>query len=257
MNNNTLLYLSFLAFTVIVFASCENDKDSKVRFSKASLIAYYPFDGNAHDLSDNAYHGFIHGAVPAPGRNNERNGAYLFNGYNNYIQLPSYVALNTDRCFSIEAWICNDSVTTDGKYNDNAIFGQTDGRLGSDYPIILLEIKNDNSVRAAIRGIDNPPLNVVSETKIEDNQWYHIVMVRDSHTNDLAVYINGELANKSDLQITGNTVSNDFVAIGGYFDDLLAVYHFFCGRIDLVRIWNISLTEKEIVHLMTDNYSIE
>jgi hypothetical protein len=257
MKISTYLYLSFFVLAAIVFASCEKDKDSKYKFSRASLIAYYPFDGNANDLSDSSYNGIIHGAVLAEGRNNVNNGAYMFDGYSNYIELPSSMALNTDSCFSIEVWICNDSVTSDGKYADNAIFGQSDGEYGSDYPVILLDIENDNSLRGAIRGTDNPPLSIKSQKKIEDNQWYHIVMVRNSHMNDLAIYINGELANELDIQLIGNTESNDFVSIGGYFDDLQSMYHFFCGRIDLVRIWNKALSGKEILNLVTDNYKIE
>jgi gliding motility-associated-like protein len=51
----------------------------------------------------------------------------------------------------------------------------------------------------------------------------------------------------------GNTSSNDFMAIGGYIDDLQAVYHYFCGKIDDVRIYDRALCDEEIKDLSIYN----
>ena len=221
------------------------------------LIAFYPFNGNANDDSGNGYDGIVHGAILTEDRCGNKNSAYLFDGYTNYIELPSSVALNSDSSFSIEAWINNDRITSDGKYMNNAIFGQSDGLDGSDLPVILFEIMNDNSVRGELRGTDYPALDLRSQITIEDDTWYHIVMVRNAQEDNLAIYINGCLDSIGENQLVGNTISNDFVSIGAYFDDLLSLYHFFCGKIDEVRIYNRALSPEEISALYyADCYSV-
>jgi hypothetical protein len=259
MNVCKLKDLFLLFFIILTVVSCKNNPnpDPRYKFDSSSLIAYYPFDGNAQDLSDSAYNGTVHNAVLTTGRNDVKGGAYLFDGFSSYIELPSSMALNSDSCFSIEAWINNDSITSDGKYTDNAIYGQSDGLYGSDYPVVLFEVKKDNTIRGGIRGTSNPTLDVRSTISIKNNAWHHLVYVRDSKENSLKLYIDGNLAANDTLALVGNTKSNDSVSIGGYFDDLQQVYHFFCGKIDMVRIWREALSQEEIKALKEDNYIIE
>jgi hypothetical protein len=257
MKTSTFFIFCLFSLVSLISNSCKKDSDPRYVFNKESLLANYPFDGNANDISDNSFDGIVHGAVLTMGRNNVKNGAYLFNGFNNYIELPSKMVLNSDSSFSIEAWIKNDSITADEKYTDNAIFGQSDGYFGSDYPLILLEIKNDNTVRGAFRGTSDPALDIRSEVSIENGVWNHIVMVRNANENNLKIYINGSLAANKELQLDSNTSSNKSISIGGYVDDLQSVYHFFCGSIDQVRIWNIALSQTEIIDLKNDNFEIE
>jgi len=74
-------------------------------------------------------------------------------------------------------------------------------------------------------------------------------MVRNSLENNLKIYINGEMVTENEAIFTGNTASNDFLAIGGYIDDLQAMYHYFCGKIDDVRIYDRALCDEEIKDL--------
>ena len=54
-----------------------------------SLIAHYPFDGNALDVSGNANHGTLVGPVAVADRFGNNNAAYLFNGASDYINYIS------------------------------------------------------------------------------------------------------------------------------------------------------------------------
>ncbi len=222
-----------------------------------SLKAFYPFNGDANDSSGNSFNGIVHGAVLTEGRKSTDSGAYLFDGYSDYIELPPSVAINTDNSFSIEAWINNISITADARYVDNAIFGQTDGIMGSDYPAIVFQIMQDNKLKGAIRGISNPPLDGISESSIQNNVWNHVVLVRNAQTDNLKIYVNGDLESDETLALDGNTTSNDFASIGAYSDDLDGIYHFFYGKIDLVRIWKVALSQEEINALKNDNFIIE
>jgi hypothetical protein len=76
------------------------------------LQSWFPFSGNANDLSSFSNNGTVNGATLTTDRFGNLNSAYLFNGINNYIELP----LNTGNLsgvdkFSISYWI-NPSSTT-------------------------------------------------------------------------------------------------------------------------------------------------
>ncbi|MEL7118198.1 MAG: LamG-like jellyroll fold domain-containing protein [Bacteroidota bacterium] len=257
---------SFLLQMAVLIAlssfSCEKEEEvnlviAKTTFSKENVIAYFPFNGNASNVSDRRSNGSVFGAVPTTGRNDESNGAYLFDGIDDYIHLPVETSLNTDSSFSIETWIYKDCHTADAKYNDDGIFGQSDGHLGSDFPLVRLEVHPDKTIRGVIRGSANPVLEVRPDDTIENHTWHHIVLARNPEENSLSLYLDGKLISKSKTSLVGNTSTNDFVSVGAVFDDLQQLYHFYCGKIDMIRFWNISLTETDATELKNDNYVIK
>ncbi|MDH4071147.1 MAG: hypothetical protein OEV30_12075, partial [Ignavibacteria bacterium] len=69
------------------------------------LVAYFPFNGNAHDESGNGNDGAVHGAQLAQDRFGNQNSAYRFDGINDYILFgnnPSTLLLGD---MSISVWI--------------------------------------------------------------------------------------------------------------------------------------------------------
>ena len=52
-----------------------------------SLVAYYPFNGGANDLTELGNHGIIYGASPAIDRNQIPASAYNFDGIDDYMSL--------------------------------------------------------------------------------------------------------------------------------------------------------------------------
>ncbi len=217
------------------------------------LVAYYPFNGNANDETGNGHDGIVHGATLTTDRCNIENSAYLFDGYTNYIELPYSTVINTDNSFSIVAWINNYSITADSKYNDNAIFGQTDGEVGTDYPIIAFEVKVDNTLRTLVRGSDNPTVDFRTTESIQNYTWNQVSLVRDAQNDSLGIYINGELARKVGTYLVGNTSTCDWISLGAYYDDLESIFHYLHGKIDDVMIFDKALTDDEIKEL----YSID
>jgi gliding motility-associated-like protein len=215
------------------------------------LVASFPFNGNANDESGNGFNGIVHGATLTTDRCDKDNSAYFFDGYSNYIALPVSMAINSDNSFSIVAWINNYTITSDSRYSDNAIFGQTDGEAGTDFPIIAFEVKIDNTIRVLVRGSDNPPVDFRSVDAIQNNTWNQVAMVSDALKDSIAIYINGQLAKKVKSDFTGNTTTNDWLSFGAYYDDLLSIFHFFSGKIDDVLIYDRALSDEEIKKLYT------
>jgi hypothetical protein len=145
-----------------------------------SLIAYYPFSGNAADSSGNGNNGTLHGASSAADRFGNPNRAYAFNGTTAYIQVPSSPGLNVQRAISVNFWL-----------NVGAFFAR------EQYPISHGNYSNrwkisitNNGIRwtikttAGIKDLD-------SETKLNLHTWYNVTAVYDSAY--VEIYINGNL----------------------------------------------------------------
>jgi gliding motility-associated-like protein len=215
------------------------------------LVASFPFTGNANDESGNGFNGIIYGATLTTDRCNKDSSAYLFDGYNDYIKLPIWNALNTDNSFSIVAWFNNYTLTSDGKYSDNAIFGQTDGESASDYPIIAIVVRADNTLIGLIRGTYYPSAGIQTQAPIQNNTWYQVALVRDAQKDSLTFFLNGILIGKVKTDLVGNTATNDWASFGAYYDDLQSIFHFFCGKIDDILVYDRALSDEEIKKLYT------
>jgi hypothetical protein len=57
------------------------------------LAAYWNFDGNANDVSGNNNNGIVNGPTLIVDKWGNANGAYFFNGINNWIQVPNSPSL--------------------------------------------------------------------------------------------------------------------------------------------------------------------
>ena len=52
------------------------------------LVGWWPFNGNANDISGNGNNGTVYGATLTNDRNGNLNSAYDLDGSNDYIQIP-------------------------------------------------------------------------------------------------------------------------------------------------------------------------
>lgn len=67
------------------------------------LVAWYPFNGNADDLSGNGHNGLISGASQTTDRFNNPGRAYAFNGTNTWIDVAGISFAN--QSFSMTTWV--------------------------------------------------------------------------------------------------------------------------------------------------------
>jgi hypothetical protein len=69
------------------------------------LVGYWPFNGNANDVSGNNNNGTVNGATLTSDRNGNANSAYSFNGSSNFIQVANSSSLQNVNSITISAWI--------------------------------------------------------------------------------------------------------------------------------------------------------
>jgi hypothetical protein len=197
-------------------------------FITNGLVAYYPFNGNANDASGNGNNGIVSGATLTEDRYGVSNQAYNFDGASSYIGFANPPITQTDN-WSIIAWI------NPASFDQTGIavgMGYDDGSAGDGYSLGI----NMNQLYAVFGGTEdiNPGFTFPSV-----NQWYQIVMLRNSGTT--AFYVNG-VAMFYNLTDTPQTPTA--FRIGSNTG-----IRFFNGAIDDVRIYNRALSPTEVAQL--------
>ncbi len=215
-----------------------------------SLVGWWPFNGNANDLSINANNGTVNGATLTADRFGNPNKAYSFNGVNNRIDLPLNLggALVNATKFSFSAFIKPNTNAQYGVFSNWKAFPLTDP-FG-----INVAIQN-----YTLAGSNNAGTGVTSTTSFTST-WTHIAVVFDGSltgpTNRMKLYINGAsvTATPGNTVYSSEVISNNLgnsatnTSIGAWFSQNGWV-GYFNGLIDDIGIWNRVLTPCEISRL--------
>ena len=105
------------------------------------LVGYWPFNGNANDVSGNGNNGTVNGATLTNDRNGNANSAYSFDGTTNYIEVADNNTLDLTNNYTFSVWVkigdyslndpnepqrtmlCKPRTSTGGGYSFRAIEG--------------------------------------------------------------------------------------------------------------------------------------
>jgi hypothetical protein len=199
------------------------------------LVAYYPFNGNAHDESGNGYHGIVQGALITADRFGKL-GAYGFDGQNDRIKLNGD-ALNSLNSLTIALWLQSFHPGSEvGNYWFSAAHSGIDNEflVGQKYGKILLQIKGKD--------------HNMSEIQINDNTWHHLVFTREGSI--VTLYLDGDFHSNWDSAPVGNlNVEQAGLWLGGDQDSVGGGWESgqqFDGLLDDLRIYNRVLDKSEI-----------
>jgi len=205
---------------------------------KTGLVAYYPFNGNANDISGNNNNGVITSVTSSADRFGTANNAYQFSGGNIAVPMTAELAMVGDRTFS--CWFKANGNQTGGRIYENTYLNSGIG------------LYNGNKLDAW-HCSNGQSRNVTNLTFGTLNDWHHLVYVADA-TNSLGkVYIDGALSGT----MSATTSSCPSVWLGAYMRfGLGASGEVFNGSIDDIGIWNRTLTETEIRQLYNNNISV-
>jgi hypothetical protein len=200
-----------------------------------SLIAYYPFSGNANDSSRNQNNGVIYGgATLVPDRFGNPNSAYSFNGNGQYI-LARQSQLNSNY-YTISSWIKTNqnyiqylvlgdsakatwSCTVNGAYNQFGFFEN--------------------------QGCTELQTNFSSNYNTA-NTWTNVIY--KVSPNQVSCYVNGVLVSNQTTNLLNLTCGPPSLNIGR---DIYGLTEYFNGYIDDIRIYNRLLTSAEINYIGT------
>jgi hypothetical protein len=207
-----------------------------------SLIAYYPFDGDAANDTGTGFDGTLFNVTPTADRYGAAERAYAFNGKDSYIELPTKLGLFQDFCLafwfqsSVSTEMTAYSVTkgiTPGAADLNVVFN-----AGS-----ALSVKLDGGTSTAI--------SVGAPGDLSDGAWHFLFLQCTGATFQL--YVDGEL--KGTMQ-NGSAVltSDSIIRFGRASGTSLVAENFWSGSLDDAQIYSTlnatTFTPQDIANLM-------
>ena len=209
------------------------------------LIAWYPFNGNANDISGNGNNGTVFKAKKTKDRFGNSSSAYLFNGDSAYIKGSSSNFPTQDRTISI--WYKIDDYS-----NHNTIFGYGGGVCGTSF-FGVVDANFSTDAHCGIKPV------VISNDSVGSNSWNNWIITSDDTKTDY--YLNGVKIYEAYVSYYGtDVIGKDFAfgctsagnGIAPYAD---ANVQFFKGDLDDIGIWNRVLSDSEITQVYRSNSS--
>ena len=235
----------------------------------SGLVGYYPFIGNANDVTGNGnngtlkdFNGFEMDSLVLPALTKDKfghsNSAYYFNGVSDWIDVSHNpilfgMTINQGEGAPIKQF----SISIRFKTDTNSLY-QTLVQSGDAHASAYsaqLAINGDMSLALAWEFV-NPPIGsnayfTTAANTIVPGKWYDMVL--NYSNSKCSLYLNGTPVAMQ------NTVANSDFTTAGFFDVLRIAgtwqtlpNWFFKGTIDNIRFYNRELTDKEIQYLLLD-----
>jgi hypothetical protein len=205
------------------------------------IVGYWPFCGNANDVSGNGNNGIVNGATLTSDRYGSANSAYQFNGINQFINLGALSSLGSNPpIVSYSFWMnITDYPSSTIAY---PIFSRRhQDLLGHDWCSARVEpdgkikfFKDDDFYVGTPAQTDTLAFNV----------WSHFVMIKNGDL--LQLYKDGQLISTiTDSHVLAGSPGSFYIARQGAWN------FYFKGKLDDFGIWNRALTVSEIQQLYT------
>ena len=210
-------------------------------FLTNGLVAYYPLNANARDVSGNAINGTVVGAVAATDRFGTVNRCYSFNGNGQYIYAPADKLPSGQRTISL--WFRANNLNTypvllgyGAGCGSAFLMGLNIGGAGS------FQSSTHCSGYGMVVAYASPPTNV----------WDHWVVTIDAVRT--VFYLNGTSIGSQPVTLTTAVAGAQLglgvaVSVGGgvpYADGNVGYLN---GYLDDVRIYNLALSASQVQQL--------
>jgi hypothetical protein len=222
------------------------------------LVGWWPFTGNANDLSVNGNNGTVNGATLTVDRFGVVNSAYNFDGINDNIDIGNLNLGQASQSFTVSVWF--KTIVSPSGYgyliSDYSSFSGGDNifsfHLGQSFTNGTVYFDKQNM----------PSYFFQSQTLAGLDQWNNIVIVSNASTGIVQFYLNGSYI--SQLLVNSSTVNNQVTvpyynannnfSSGQFFRFGCDLYNgilqeFYNGSLDDIGIWNRALTLQEITDL--------
>lgn len=214
----------------------------------SDLVNYYTFSNDIQDYSGNNNHATSSSNITYSNDiSGNNNSALHFGGDRGYIDIPrSFNPINTEWTYSI--WFKLDDLPSNnnnpqGSTGDFYLLTRSEFDYVSDCYLRIDD--SDNIIRTTI---DHGNYRVSSGVQTTTNVWYHAVMSYSS--DELKIYINGELKATSDLRFQSTFANGEPFRINWSYEGNNLEY--FSGSIDNVRLYTRSLNDNEVKKLYNE-----
>lgn len=239
------LFFPLLLFVVPLIAQIDLEE---------GLVGFYPFNQNADDESENNNDAtLIDGVLLVEGCDGTPNSAYLFDGSNDFIEIPDNPFINpaSGIAFALSFWIKAPvfQLNVEGTVND--IISKWSNQSAVPYPFAVRIYNQSSETEGRIvvtrfdthnAGCDNIPV-VTSTFPINDDTWHHVLYQGDEQ-GLLSLYVDGLLQEQVE-DFTVCDIQNNFNLVLGRRTNS-SQFRSFRGVLDEIRFYDRILTEAEI-----------
>jgi hypothetical protein len=218
------------------------------------LVGWWPFTGNANDLSGNTNNGIVNGAILTTDRFENLNSAYNFDGNQQNIVIQNSNSLNpTSITINIWALPLQNNITLIEKSNPinatEAGFAITHNDFWQTQRGLKTMFGN-----GSCNNTSSP--NVWGNYNQVDNNIWSMITVSIDINGNVKQYINSVLNHTETITpLISCNISSSTIRIGGQHWN--SDPEWFNGKIDDIGIWNRALTQQEITNLFNASLSTE
>jgi len=199
------------------------------------LVLWLPFDdrsgSRALDRSGKLNHGTLYGPTWAAGR---RGSVLRFDGVDDYVNVPHSSNINLNSSFTINFWVKIITFIEGSRLLQKREWQDCFYDVGMTNHHVFLAIKD---------GVTYIELD--GTVTIDDEQWHHVVCIRDTESNLLLLYMDGTFDVSMADTTTGSITNTEDLKIGAR----IAGNQYSNSIIDEVRIYNRALNAAEVKRL--------
>ena len=211
---------------------------------------WYPFCGNSEDLSSSQNNAIVNGAVLTDDRLGGTNSAYYFDGVGDYLKIFNNASNNYGTSsISMAAWV---KIPTVSNPQQAPIIGNYISTTTAAFNLMVggANELNPGKLNFFARNSSGAEMNLWSTTRIDDDQWHHVAIVRNSTNDSAFLYIDGTINRKSAIASGSFDSFQGFVIGGAHLNRYLKC------TIDEIATWRRALSSSEIHQLATQAPSI-
>jgi hypothetical protein len=185
---------ALLVFLIIIVPSFSLLAQVNLPFG---LKAYYPFTGNANDVSGNNNNPVFNNATLTADRFGNPNSAYHFNGTSSYMQVPNSTSLNMSNTLSISLWVKPTGWYTGQCYNNMMLIKGDGDNIAGRYSSRFSDLQNGCSANPSTTNEQffDGFTSIATTPIVQLNQWYNVVITFDGTTS--RIYVNCVLRGSS------------------------------------------------------------
>ncbi|MFN2576660.1 MAG: LamG-like jellyroll fold domain-containing protein [Pyrinomonadaceae bacterium] len=210
----------------------------------AGMVAWYPGDGNAHDIKGGNNGTLQGGATFASGKVGQ---SFSLDGVDDLVNVPDANVLHL-QTFTIDAWVNSTQPFT----NDEAIIIKS--TLSADTGNELaygLRVLSGGQAEGRITNAAGATSTVVSAATLSANQFYHLALSYDGAA--LKLYVNGILDGTTTTTLIPDPNTNP-LTIGAWQSVSAGVIQHWPGLIDEVEVFNTVLNSSDIAAIYNASY---
>ena len=223
------------------------------------LVAYYPLDGDAKDMSGNGNHGIVTNVTATTGVTGKQSGAYRFGGTASpgYIRVPNSPSLQFNDGFTFSCFVKpmdwkgmngTGSIVENGSH---CIFAKSSDRTG---PAMMFSGNDDGlHVWCGATGDQCQWANIGSSDLLNNgnylNRWVHVAVSYSYSKRKARLYVNGNLIQEKFLMtpVDYSLMNASDLYLGRF--KTTSWWNPMNGALDEVRIYNRALGVPEVKEL--------